>query len=187
MISSPIGPAHPHGYGIAADPNPAVRTLSGPESRAAVCVSQRARGKALLLDHLREAVADMVLTAGDHARMKNSEYLSHRLRHDYTYLANLFSETTGGTIEQYIIGVRVDSVKALLLSGQLTLSQIAYQLCYSSAAHLSNQFKKVTGRTPSSFRIIQSKPEIVPISGNDVRAFCNCVNTSDVRRVNFAT
>lgn len=187
MRSSPIGTAYPLGYGIAADPHLADQPLTGPESRAATCLSQRTRGKAQLLDHLREAVADLVLTPGDHARMKNSEYLSHRLRHDYTYLANLFSETTGGTIEQYIIGVRVDCVKELLLSGQLTLTQIAYQLCYSSAAHLSNQFKKVTGRTPSAFRIVQLKPEIMPISGNNVRAFCNCVHASEVRRVNFAT
>ena len=187
MRSSPISSAYPLGYGTAAGHYPADQHLSGPDSRAAASICQRARGKAQLLDHLRQAVADLVLTAGDHARMKNSEYLSHRLRHDYTYLANLFSETTGGTIEQYIIGVRIDCVKALLLSGQLTLTQIAYQLCYSSAAHLSNQFKKVTGRTPSSFRIIQLKIGIVPKSGNDVRAFCNCVNTSKVRRVNFAT
>ena len=187
MISSPIGPAYPSGYGTAAAPYPAAQRLTGPDSRAAACISQRARGKALLLDRLRLAVADMVRTACDHARMKNSEYLSRRLRHDYTYLANLFSETTGGTIEQYIIGVRIDCVKALLRAGRLSLTQIACQLCYSSVAHLSNQFKKVTGRTPSSFRIIQLNMEIIPICGNDVRAFCNCVNAPEVRRFNFAT
>lgn len=187
MISSTIGTAYPPGCGPAADPYHLAHPLSGPDSRAATGVSQRARGKAQLLDHLRLAVADMVLTAGDHARMKNSEYLSRRLRHDYTYLANLFSETTGGTIEQYVIGVRIDCVKELLLSGQLTLTQIACQLCYSSVAHLSNQFKKVTGRTPSSFRVIKCKLKIKPESVNNVTSFCNCVNVSEVRRVNFAT
>ncbi|MDQ2769175.1 MAG: AraC family transcriptional regulator [Bacteroidota bacterium] len=164
---------------------PAQPAAPGSNSHATVGFGHRAHSKAHLLEDLRQAVVDMVLTAGGNARMKNSEYLSRRLRYDYTYLANLFSEITGGTIEQYIIGVRINCVKELL-SGPLTLTQIADQLCYSSVAHLSNQFKKVTGRTPSSLRITQSKPQIISESGNDVTAFCNCVNTPQVRRVSFA-
>lgn len=149
--------------------------------------SQRERGKARLLASIRQAVADLVLTAGPAARLKNSDYLSRQLSHDYTYLANLFSEATGGTIEQYIIELRVNWVKELIVAGEFNLTQIAYKSNYSSVAHLSNQFKKVTGLTPSAFKMLHTKQGIIPESVNDATKFCNRVNTLEVRRVSFAT
>ena len=149
--------------------------------------SQRERSKALLVGNIRQAVADLVLAPGPAARTKNSDYLSRRLSHDYTYLANLFSEATGSTIEQYIIACRIEWVKELLGAGELNLTQISYKCKYSSVAHLSNQFRKVTGLTPSAFRKRHLKHGIVPESVNDATKFCNYVNTLEVRRVSFAT
>lgn len=142
--------------------------------------------KAQLIDSIRQAVASMVLATGKNARVKNSNYLSQKLSHDYTYLANLFSEVTGSTIKQYTIEFKIDRVKELLMAGKLSLTQIAHQLNYSSVAHLSNQFKKVTGLTPSSYKILQMRHEIMPKSGKDVTVFCNSVNIPKVRRVSFA-
>jgi AraC-like DNA-binding protein len=146
----------------------------------------RAHSKTQLIENIRQAVADLVLATGAAARMKNSDYLSRRLNHDYTYLANLFSETTGSTIEQYIIRFRIDRVKELIMAGALNLTQISYQYNYSSVAHLSNQFKKVTGLTPSAFRILHFKHGTMPQSVNDAIGFCNPVNALEVRRVSFA-
>jgi AraC-like DNA-binding protein len=157
-----------------------------PSNRTAA-LDLRARSKTQLIDNIKQAVADLVLATGAAARMKNSDYLSRRLNHDYTYLANLFSETTGTTIEQYIIQFRIDRVKELIIAGALNLTQISYQYNYSSVAHLSNQFKKVTGLTPSAFRILHFKHGRIPESVNDAIGFCNPVNALEVRRVSFAT
>ena len=86
-----------------------------------------------------------------------SDYLSEKLNHDYTYLANLFSEVTGITIEHFIIAHKIEHVKELLLYNELTLTEISYRLNYSSVAHLSYQFKKVTGLTPSYFKQLKHK------------------------------
>lgn len=134
-------------------------------------LNQREHDKARLISNIKQAVADLVLATGKAARIKNSAYLSRRLNHDYTYLANLFSAETGSTIEQYIIACKIDRVKALLSSSELTLTQIAYQLNYSSVAHLSNQFKKVTGLTPSSLRKLHCQHGILPVSVNVVTEF----------------
>ena len=85
-----------------------------------------------------------------------STYLTQHINHDYNYITNLFSEVTGTTIEKYFIAQKIERVKELLVYNELTLSEIAYQLNYSSVAHLSNQFKKVTGLTPSYFKGIKS-------------------------------
>ncbi len=86
------------------------------------------------------------------ARLKLSKYISSHLHHEYTYLSGLFSSVEGRTIENYFIEQRIEKAKELLVYGQLTLSEIAYELEYSSVAHLSGQFKKVTGLTPSFFK-----------------------------------
>jgi AraC-like DNA-binding protein len=86
--------------------------------------------------------------------LKLSVYLSNHLHHEYTYLSSLFSSVEGRTIENYFIEQRIENAKELLVYGQLTLSEIAMQLEYSSTAHLSSQFKKVTGLTPSHFKEI---------------------------------
>jgi AraC family transcriptional regulator len=87
-------------------------------------------------------------------KIKLSEYLSRKLHHEYTYLSSLFSSVEGRTIEAFFIEQRIEKAKELLIYGQLTLSQIAFDLDYSSVAHLSNQFKKITGLTPSYFKQI---------------------------------
>jgi AraC family transcriptional regulator len=87
-------------------------------------------------------------------QLKLSNYLAARLHHEYTYLSSIFSSIEGRTIENYFIEQRIEKVKELLVYNEMTLSEISYQLDYSSVAHLSNQFKKVTGLTPSHFRQI---------------------------------
>lgn len=84
--------------------------------------------------------------------MKLSNYLSDKLHHEYTYLSSLFSSVEGRTIENFFIEQRIEKAKELLIYGQMTLSEIAYELEYSSVAHLSGQFKKITGLTPSYFK-----------------------------------
>jgi len=86
------------------------------------------------------------------ARMKLSDFLAAQLHHEYTYLSALFSASEGRTIESYYIEQRIENAKELLTYGEMTLSQIALELEYSSTAHLSSQFKKVTGMTPSEFK-----------------------------------
>ncbi|MFV0339286.1 MAG: helix-turn-helix domain-containing protein, partial [Parachlamydiaceae bacterium] len=83
-------------------------------------------------------------------------YLSDKLHHDYNYISNLFSEVEGSNIEKYFIAQKIERVKELLVYDELTLSEIAFRLNYSSTAHLSNQFKKVTGLTPSHFKSVRS-------------------------------
>jgi AraC family transcriptional regulator len=106
---------------------------------------------------LTEAIKNIIIATIHHGEMEErkenfSSLLSARLNKDYHYLSNLFSETENITIEQYIIRQKIERVKELLAYGELTLSEIAYQMGYSSVAHLSAQFKKVTGLTPSQFR-----------------------------------
>jgi AraC-like DNA-binding protein len=99
----------------------------------------------------------MVHYAGEMPKIKTSHYLSELLQLDYTYLSNLFSEATGTTIEHYIINHKIERVKELLLYDELNLTEISYQLNYSSVAHLSYQFKKVTGLTPTFFKKLKLK------------------------------
>jgi AraC-like DNA-binding protein len=84
--------------------------------------------------------------------MNFSDYLGEKLNHDYTYMANLFSEVQGTTIEQFIISHKIERIKELIIYGDLNITEIAWKMNYSSVAHLSNQFKKVTGLTPSHFK-----------------------------------
>jgi AraC-like DNA-binding protein len=86
-----------------------------------------------------------------------SDFISEKIGYDYTYLSNIFSEVRGITLQQYIIMHRIEKVKELLLYDELTLTEISYRLQYSSVAHLSNQFKKVTGLTPSFYKQLKQK------------------------------
>ena len=113
--------------------------------------------KAILIDKIKNIIVEMVHYTDEPLKVNFSNYLSERLNYDYTHLANLFSETTGITIEQFIIAHKIERVKELLLYNELNLSQISYLLNYSSVAHLSNQFKKVTGLTPSFFKKLKHK------------------------------
>lgn len=90
------------------------------------------------------------------AKLKLSSYLSQQLHHEYTYLSSLFSSVEGRTIENYYIEQRIEKVKELLVYKEMSLSEIAFEMEYSSAAHLSNQFKAITGLTPSHFKKVGS-------------------------------
>jgi len=113
--------------------------------------------RASLIEKLKKVIIEMVHYADELPKIKNSDYLSEKLHYDYTYLANLFSEVAGLTIEHYIIAHKIERVKELLMYDELNLTQISYKMNYSSVAHLSNQFKKVTGLTPSHFKLLKDK------------------------------
>ena len=113
--------------------------------------------KPMLIEKIKNVIVEMVHYSDEFPKVKNSEYISEKLNHDYTYLANVFSEVTGTTIEHYIILHKIERVKELLLYDELNLTEISYKLNYSSVAHLSNQFKKVTGLTPSYFKELKNK------------------------------
>lgn len=113
--------------------------------------------KAILIEKIKTVIIEMIHYADELPRKKFSDYLAEKLDYDYTYLANLFSEVTGITIEHYIIAHKIEKVKELLIYDELNLTQISYQLNYSSVAHLSNQFKNVTGLTPTFFKKLKQK------------------------------
>ena len=113
--------------------------------------------KAILVEKIKNTIVEMVHYKEGLPDVKNSVYISRALNHDYTYLSNLFSEVTCSTIEHYIIAHKIERVKELLLYNELNLSEIALKLNYSSLAHLSKQFKMVTGFTPSIFKKVKHK------------------------------
>ena len=113
--------------------------------------------KAMLIEKIKNVIVEMVHYEDEVPKTKNSDYIGKKLNHNYTYLANLFSEATGTTIEHYFIIHKIERAKELIIYDELTLSEIAWKLNYSSVAHLSNQFKKVTGLTPSFFKKLKTK------------------------------
>lgn len=115
--------------------------------------------KSILIEKVKSVIIEMIHYNDELPKEKISHYLSSKLNYNYTYLANIFSEVKGITIQQYIINHKIEKIKELLLYDELTLSEISYKLHYSSAAHLSNQFKKVTGLTPSYYKQLKQKRE----------------------------
>jgi AraC-like DNA-binding protein len=113
--------------------------------------------KAVLIEKIKNIIIDMVHHSDDIIKVNFSDYLSRKLTHDYTYLANLFSEVQGTTIEQFIIHHKVERIKELIIYDELNITEIAFEMNYSSVAHLSNQFKKVTGLSPSHFKQLKIK------------------------------
>ena len=113
--------------------------------------------KSRLIEKIKNIIVEMVHYSDEPPTQNFSDYLSKKLNYDYNYLSNLFSEVKGTTIEQYIIAHKIERVKELLMYDELTLTEIAYKLHYSSVAHLSNQFKKITGLTPSFFKKLKNK------------------------------
>lgn len=113
--------------------------------------------KAILIERIKNVIVEMVHYADEPNKINFSDLLSEKLNYDYTYLANLFSEVTGITIERYLIAHKIERVKELLLYNELTLTEISYILNYSSVAHLSSQFKKVTGLTPTYFKKLRNR------------------------------
>lgn len=113
--------------------------------------------RAILIERIKNVIVEMVHYTDEVPKVNYSEYISEKLHHDYTYLSNIFSEVKGITIQHYIIMHKIERVKELLLYDELNLTEIAFMLNYSSVAHLSNQFKKITGLSPSFFKQMKYK------------------------------
>ena len=113
--------------------------------------------KSVLIQMIKNVIVELVHYSTEPLATNFSEYLSQKLNHNYTYLANLFSEVQGTTIEQFLITHKIERVKELLVYDELNLTEIAYLLHYSSVSHLSTQFKKVTGLTASHFKQLKDK------------------------------
>ncbi len=113
--------------------------------------------KSILIEKIKGIIVELVHYSEEPLEINFSDYLSQKMNHDYTYLANLFSETTGVTIEHFLIAHKIERVKELLVYDELNITEIAWAMHYSSVAHLSNQFKKMTGLTPSHFKKIKEK------------------------------
>ena len=109
------------------------------------------------IERIKNRIIDLVHHQSEQPKINLSSYLSDDLNQDYSALSNLFSETEGITIEHYFIAQKIERVKELLIYNELSLSEIAFQLNYSSVAHLSNQFKKTTGITPTQFKQLKEK------------------------------
>ena len=114
----------------------------------------------VLIEKIRQVMVDYVYKSDEKPNIKFSVLLSEELNQSYNYLANFFSEIDATTIEQFIISLKVERIKELIIFGEDTLSEIAHKLHYSSVAHLSNQFKKVTGLSPSHFKSLKEKRRI---------------------------
>lgn len=113
--------------------------------------------KSILIEKIKNVIIEMIHYADELPQENFSDYISKQLGYDYTYLANTFSEVKGITIQQFIIVHKIERVKELLLYDELNLTEISYKLNYSSVAHLSNQFKKVTGLSPSFYKKLKQK------------------------------
>jgi AraC-like DNA-binding protein len=113
--------------------------------------------RAVLIEKIKNVIIEMVHYTDQLPKVNYSDYISEKLKHDYTYLSNIFSEVKGITIQQFIIIHKIERAKELLLYDEMNLTEISYLLNYSSVAHLSNQFKKVTGLSPSHFKKLKDK------------------------------
>ena len=113
--------------------------------------------KAVLIEQIKNVIIEMVHHSKEMIKINFSDFLSEKLNHDYTYLANLFSEVQGTTIEQFIISHKIERIKELIIYDELNITEISWKMNYSSVAHLSNQFKKVTGLSPSHFKKLKEK------------------------------
>lgn len=113
--------------------------------------------RAILIQRIKNVIIEMVHHSDEMPQVNFSTFLSEKLTYDYTYMANLFSEVQGTTIEQFIISHKIERIKELIIYDELNLTEISYKMNYSSVAHLSNQFKKMTGLTPSHFKQLKGK------------------------------
>jgi AraC-like DNA-binding protein len=113
--------------------------------------------RAVLIERIKNVITEMIHHSDELPKVNYSDYISDKLSYDYTYLSNLFSEVKGITIQQFIIIHKIERVKELLFYDELNLTEIAFKLHYSSVAHLSNQFKKITGLSPSHYKQLKDK------------------------------
>ncbi len=135
-----------------------------PEKRQAFGIAIQKTGlelmddkKSILVEKIKAVIIELVHYTEEPIKVNLSDYLCDKLNYNYTYLANLFSEVKGTTIEQFYLSHKLERVKEMLVYDELTLSQIAWKMHYSSVSHLSNQFKKMTGLTPSHFKNLKIK------------------------------
>ena len=113
--------------------------------------------KSILIEKIKNVIVEMIHYTDELPQVNYSDYISEKLNYDYTYLSNIFSEVKGITIQQFIIIHKIERAKELLLYNDLNLTEISYKLHYSSVAHLSNQFKKITGLTPTFYKKLKEK------------------------------
>lgn len=113
--------------------------------------------KSILIEKIKSTIIEMVHYSDEVIKINFSDFLSEKLHYDYTYLSNLFSEVQGTTIEQFIIYNKIERIKELIIYDELNITEIAYKMNYSSVGHLSNQFKKATGLSPSHFKQLKDK------------------------------
>lgn len=113
--------------------------------------------RAILVEKIKNIIIDRVHYSEENIKINFSDYLSEKLDHNYTYLANLFSEVQGTTIEHFIISHKIERIKELIIYGEFNITEIAWKMNYSSVAHLSTQFKKITGLSPSHFKQLKEK------------------------------
>lgn len=113
--------------------------------------------KAILIEKIKTVIIEMIHYTDEVPKTNFSDFLAQKLQYDYTYMANLFSEVQGITIEKFIISHKIERVKELIIYDEFNLTEIAWKMHYSSVAHLSNQFKKITGLTPSQFKQLKEK------------------------------
>jgi AraC-like DNA-binding protein len=113
--------------------------------------------RAILIEKIKAIIVDMVHHSEEPIKINFSDFLTEKLNQNYAYLASLFSEVQGTTIEHFIISHKIERIKELLIYGELNITEIAWKMNYSSVAHLSTQFKKVTGLTPSHFKQMKDK------------------------------
>lgn len=113
--------------------------------------------KAMLIEKIKNAIIEIVHYSNELPSVNFSDYISEKLNLDYTYLSNIFSEVQGTTIQQFLIVHKIERVKELLMYDELNLTEISYKMQYSSVAHLSNQFKKITGLSASQFQKLKHK------------------------------
>jgi AraC-like DNA-binding protein len=113
--------------------------------------------KSILVEKIKTIIIELVHYTDEKIKINLSDYLIEKLNHDYTYLANLFSEVKGTPIENFYLSHKIERVKELIVYDELNLTEIAFKLHYSSVSHLSNQFKKITGLTPSHFKKLKHR------------------------------
>jgi AraC-like DNA-binding protein len=113
--------------------------------------------RSVLIEKIKNTIIEMVHHSDDVIKTNFSDFLSEKLNYNYTYLSNLFSEVQGTTIEQYIIQHKIERIKELIIYNELNITEIAWKMNYSSVAHLSNQFRKVTGLAPSHYKHLKNK------------------------------
>lgn len=116
--------------------------------------------RSILIEKIKNVIVEMIHHSEELPKVNYSDYISEKVGNNYTYLANIFSEVKGITIQQYIIIHKIERVKELLIYDELTLTEIAHREHYSSVAHLSNQFKKITGLTPTFYKNLKRKRKV---------------------------